>query len=85
MKNISNLIKLYIIIYYIIFNIIQQKNCYCYEYKIQAYKNEYSLEPLNIINNSSYCDKLIPSLFNPILITSYDYAGGKEYLSKQLA
>ena len=77
MKNISNLIKLYIIIYYIIFNIIQQKKCYCYEYKIQAYKNEYSLEPLNIINNSSYCDKLIPSLFNPILITSYDYAGGK--------
>jgi len=75
MVNISSFIKYYIIFYIIINNFIQQQNCY--EYKIQAKKKDSILEPLNIENTENECEKLIPSLFNPILILPQAYSRGQ--------
>ena len=74
MVNITNFIKYYILLYIIINIFIQQQNCY--EYNIEADKKESTLDYLKI-NNFEECDKLIPSLFYPILILHREYGGGQ--------
>ena len=75
MVNISSFIKHYIILYIIINNFFQQQNCY--EYKIQAKKTDSNLEPLNIDKTENECEKIIPSLFYPILIVPQGYSKGQ--------
>ena len=75
MLNVINFINYYILLYIIINNSIQQYNCYIY--KIQADKKESNLDNLNIENSEVFCEKLIPSLFYPILFLSQEYTGGQ--------
>jgi len=75
MVNISNLIKYYLLISIFINNFIQAQNYK--EYKIKAEKKSSTLDNLNIIYFDEKCEKIIPSLFDPIFIFHQNYVGGQ--------